>query len=443
MRLWDLFRRPEVRAEPLATGATTELSERPRSVRELLTEMKDISEQTLDLAWAALAFDSREIADEVQAMSLRSDRLLYEIRIAVMLAARDRRSAEQLAGLLQVANAAEDLAEAADEITQLLDSDIAERLELPFMLNRADELMRTIPVEEGERWVMATMRDLLLESSTGVRVVALRRRDRWQFRMNGSTRMRIGDLLMCRGTEDGFTRLREYIGGDAEKQADDSNDEASESTPKPGSSVNLFLAMKEMSELMVDLAYSSLLFDSEGVATEVYYLNEEMDDSLYELQRRAVEGVAATASPDSDIEVVSPDRALGLMRLGSAVEAIAAAARSIADATLRDIDPHPVLAESVRDSDSAVLRVHLAIEDPGDNGIEWVGIKQEHLAEAIGAMRLASITGLWVLAIRRKGTWIYEIDQGTHLEANDVVLLRGPEEGLERLRTLLSQGNLE
>ena len=81
--------------------------------------------------------------------------------------------------------------------------------------------------------------------------------------------------------------------------------------------------------------------------------------------------------------------------------------------------------------------------DPGDDGIEWVGIKQEHLAEAIGAMRLASITGLWVLAIRRKGTWIYEIDQGTHLEANDVVLLRGPEEGLERLRTLLSQGNLE
>ena len=116
MRLWDLFRRPEVRAEPLASEATTEVSERPRSVRELLTEMKDISEQTLDLAWAALAFDSREIADEVQAMSLRSDRLLYEIRIAVMLSARDRRSAEQLAGLLQVANAAEDLAEAADEM---------------------------------------------------------------------------------------------------------------------------------------------------------------------------------------------------------------------------------------------------------------------------------------------------------------------------------------
>jgi len=444
MRLWDLFRRPEVRAEPLATGATTEVSERPRSVRELLTEMKDISEQTLDLAWAALAFDSREIADEVQAMSLRSDRLLYEIRIAVMLAARDRRSAEQLAGLLQVANAAENLAEAADEITQLLDSDIAERLELPFMLNRADELMRTISVEDGELWSMATMSDLLLESSTGVRVVALRRRDRWQFRMNGSTRLRIGDLLMCRGTEDGFTRLREYIGGGAEKKKNtDSKEETAESTPKPGSSVNLFLAMKEMSELMVDLAYSSLLFDSEGVATEVYYLNEEMDDSLYELQRRAVEGVAATCSPNTDIEVVSPDRALGLMRLGSAVEAIAAAARSIADATLRDIEPHPVLAASVRDSDSAVLRVHLAVEDPRDDGIEWVRIKQEHLTEAIGAMRLASITGLWILAIRRKEAWIYEIDQLTHLKANDVVLLRGPEEGLERLRTLLSQGNLE
>ena len=105
------------------------------------------------------------------------------------------------------------------------------------------------------------------------------------------------------------------------------------------------------------------------IGGEVHYLDEEMDDNLYDLQRLAVDGVAVSCRADENIEAVSPDRALALLRLGGAVEAVAAAARSIADVTLRDIDAHPVLAASVRDAESTVLRIHLddgTTEDVGD-----------------------------------------------------------------------------
>ena len=51
------------------------------TVRELLTEMKDISEVMVDLAYAAIMFDSEEIAEEVAHLEERMHTLNYEIRI--------------------------------------------------------------------------------------------------------------------------------------------------------------------------------------------------------------------------------------------------------------------------------------------------------------------------------------------------------------------------
>ncbi|RLF49893.1 MAG: hypothetical protein DRN20_00810, partial [Thermoplasmata archaeon] len=64
-----------------------EVSYRPRNVREILREMKDISELMVDLAYSAIIFDSKDIAREVKKLEEKMDRLKYEIRIASMLAA--------------------------------------------------------------------------------------------------------------------------------------------------------------------------------------------------------------------------------------------------------------------------------------------------------------------------------------------------------------------
>ena len=65
-----------------------EIEYEPKSVKELLTEMKDVSELIVDLAYSAVLFDSKEIGDEVSHLEAKMDTLQYHIRLASMLAAR-------------------------------------------------------------------------------------------------------------------------------------------------------------------------------------------------------------------------------------------------------------------------------------------------------------------------------------------------------------------
>ena len=459
MRRW--FSRPNVRSEPLAQGVTAEVGDRPRTVRQLLTQMKDTSELTLDLAWAAIAFDSQAFADEVSSLNLEMDRLLYEIRIAVMLAARDREGAEQLAGLLQVAGAAEGLAEAADELAQLLDTDLSQRLELPFMLRKADESIRTVSMPVDSPVAGQTLRALEVETHTGCRVVAVLRAQRWTFGLEAEARLLAGDVMMVRGSDEAFIALKEQLTGEpAPEDASPPGDEVvpvgADRSEEDGAGhtrpVSLFLAMKEASELMVDLAYSALLYDDRRVAEEIHYLDEEMEDLHYELQQLAVLGVAAACHPDmGDVEPVTVERALGLLRLAGAVERISEAARSIADVTLRDIDPHPVLAESMRESDSTVLRFRL-VEPGSEAEAEAPGEGETDAAEAVLSLEvdpgvseqtlrelsIATHTGLYVIGVRRSGRWNFSVSATDRLRAGDLVLVRGPEGGLERFSAVLA-----
>src|SRR5512133_2059591 len=87
-----------------------------KSVREILTEMKDISELMVDLAYASIMFDSNELAGEVRNLERQMQRFNHEIRIKAMLSARTHDDAVKLAGLLQVASAAEAMSYAAVNI---------------------------------------------------------------------------------------------------------------------------------------------------------------------------------------------------------------------------------------------------------------------------------------------------------------------------------------
>ena len=114
-----------------------EIKYRHRSVKEILTEMRDISEKIVDLAYSALVFDSPDMADEVTALEYKMDKLLYEIRLAAMLGARTVEDAHKLSGILQIASAAEDISNAAGDIVKLLDLDIESRVGLTFAFGAA------------------------------------------------------------------------------------------------------------------------------------------------------------------------------------------------------------------------------------------------------------------------------------------------------------------
>ena len=178
-----------------------------------------------------------------------------------------------------------------------------------------------------------------------------------------------------------------------------------------------FLDLKEKAQLMLDLAYSSLLYDNRVIAREVYHLEEEADREHTELQKMAI---------DDAVEDGDSDRALVYVKLATALEVIADSAREISDIALRDMDMHPIFQQSLRDSDSIITSATVS---------EASILKGKNLRE----MDLPTETGMWVIAVKRGKRWIYGPDGDFILQKGDMVIARGPTEAEDDFVSLVGR----
>jgi uncharacterized protein with PhoU and TrkA domain len=177
--------------------------------------MKDISELIIDLAYSAVLFDNQDIAEEVKYLDVRMDKLNYDIRMMAMMAARTKEDAEQLAGILQVAEAAESISNAAGDIVNLLSKEKTGPI-LPKILKKADEQLFRIKVAKESKACNQKIGDLKVESETGMRLIAIRREDCWIYNPQSDTDIKADDWLITRGTEQGYNDLSKFLHGELE-----------------------------------------------------------------------------------------------------------------------------------------------------------------------------------------------------------------------------------
>jgi uncharacterized protein with PhoU and TrkA domain len=183
--------------------------------------------------------------------------------------------------------------------------------------------------------------------------------------------------------------------------------------------MDMFLEMKDTSELMVDLAYSSLLYNNQEIASEVEHLNGQIDEMSGQLQRIAI----------SDVSQISPDATIMVLKLCTYINSIADAAMSIADVVIRDIEPHPVIKQSIKESDAGIFRLE-------------VKSKSILAGRKIGDLRLATETGMWVFAIKRNVRFIYGPEENDVVQKGDIIFVRGPEDGMKKLKAV-AKGKLK
>ncbi len=184
------------------------------TVREMLTEMKDISEIMVDLAYASIMFDSEEIAEEVKNLEEDMEELSKNIRIKAMLSARTHKDANKLSSLLEVAAASRRISNAAGDIVKLIECEVDKRPFLTFILREAEEKIKRLNLTEGSDMVGRRIGDLGVESETGMRIIAIKRGKRWIYDPEEETKLKAGDTLIVRGTDDGYEVLRAYANGE-------------------------------------------------------------------------------------------------------------------------------------------------------------------------------------------------------------------------------------
>ena len=181
------------------------------------------------------------------------------------------------------------------------------------------------------------------------------------------------------------------------------------------SSEDIVLEIKDKSELMVDLAYSSLLYDNKIIAQEVYDLENLIDNLFQKIQKDSLEGVKTGK--------LSVNSALTLMRLAQAGEEIADAAQEIADVELRDVELHPILKLSVRESDEILTKIQ-------------VNSKSILCGKTLGKLKLGSETGMMIIAMKHKNRWLYGPNKNTRIDQDDILFAKGPEDGEKHLKEL-------
>lgn len=192
----------------------SEIEYEPTPVKELLTEMKDISELIIDLAYSAILLHNQEIAEEVRYLEVRMDKLNYDIRIMAMMAARSKEDAEQLAGILQIAQAAEKISNTAGDIILLM----KEKTEpvLPRILAKADERIYRLQLTSESPACNQTIGQLNIESETGMRIIAIRREDCWIYNPQSKSILEPNDIVIARGTDEGYEQLNDFFIGKRE-----------------------------------------------------------------------------------------------------------------------------------------------------------------------------------------------------------------------------------
>ena len=189
-----------------------EIEYEPRSIKDILVEMKNISELMVDLAYSALLFNNKELAEEVKYLEVRMDTLNYDIRLIALLAARTKEDAEELTGILQVAEAAETISNAAADITKILSVRLTHPI-LPGLIKKSDETIKKLTIKDGSPAHNKTIKDLKIASETGVRILTIRRKDKWIYAPKKNETLKAGDIVIGIGPEEGLSRLEKLFEG--------------------------------------------------------------------------------------------------------------------------------------------------------------------------------------------------------------------------------------
>lgn len=171
------------------------------------------------------------------------------------------------------------------------------------------------------------------------------------------------------------------------------------------------ILMKDISELMIDLAYSAALFNNRELAEEVMELERKMDTLVYVLNMNLM----LAARDREDAETLA-----GVAKVGSLTNSISDAAADIAGIVLRGIGIHPIVREVFQRTEEHLARARVS-EDSIFAG------------RTVDDLDLAAEVGVDIIAIRRGKYWMINPEKEMVMP-DDILLARGTESGLVKVQ---------
>lgn len=189
---------------------------------------------------------------------------------------------------------------------------------------------------------------------------------------------------------------------------------------KPISVRDLLTELHSITTLMVDLAYSAVLFNDHELADEVIELERKVDD----LKTLLLMNTAIVVRDADDAKAM-----VGIMRMAAVADRISDASGDIARIVLLDLGVDPYVLEAFSRTEERLVRTRV--------------LSGSALArKMLGRLKLETNIGVNVIAVRRDKELTINPHPKTILREGDIIIARGSDVGVSELDRL-AKGELK
>ncbi len=383
---------------------------KPLPVRSLLREIKNTVSLTLDLAYYSVLYADKMMAYRVMKLENEIDAKWALTVMQTMMAARTPEDSESLLSIVRIANALDDVSDAAGDIAYIaIEMYEGLRALAPAILGSEEWVARVKVRKPNNPLTVAQVSSYPRHAD----VVAIVRNQTVIIDPPLDQEIRPGDELILRGTEEALRLIAEEL-GDTIQVPSLSMEGLDEASRK---SLGRASWMKNMADVALDLAFHSVVYNDKGSALEVLELEEEADSKYLSLMKLLSQAQSLTANEK-----------IALTVMFTSLEKITDAAAQMASLVLSEI-PIPEIVQMVEEESNEVI-VKTLVEE----GLDGKTIEEAKLDD-IGAHVVAVKT--------REGNWIPLPPPNTVLHRGDMVLLKLYTERDESLMQALEERGLQ
>ncbi len=184
-----------------------DLEDELNQIKQYLSEMKNYSEAMIGLAFSAILFNSKEIAEDVYEMEENLDKLQLELQKLTLSNAKCMNDPTSLVAILRIASATEAISDAACEIAELVLRGLEPHPVFNLIINESDEIISRVQVNDGSQIVNKNISEANIHMQSGMKVIAIKRNNDWHYRINKMTTILPNDVLIAVGPEEGKKTL--------------------------------------------------------------------------------------------------------------------------------------------------------------------------------------------------------------------------------------------
>ncbi|MHA1491045.1 MAG: potassium channel family protein [Promethearchaeota archaeon] len=393
---------------------------RPLSLKDILSQMKQNIDLMIDLAYSAVKFGSKEIADEAYKIEQRIHELTFLLNLQIIQTqAGGFKEAKKLEPIVVMGYSIDKISDALSDIARVIyiNNDIAQFAQL--LWDFVPEPIVKIKVKKGCEFIGKFRKDVHFRSIHGVDLIAIRRENNWIFERN--EKVLLNDTLIVKGEKQPLTNLKQKCCDlelfkfqlEEQERKSDFDLENPEIMEKITELKITYIQITDISETMIELSFAALFFNSYEVAEDVLEMEELMDGLNIAFEKDLL---------DLANLVDSPRDLTGLMRIAFSCELIADASANIAENIIKGFKPHRILQKAISETSEIVVRETLS-EDSYFKGKTYIELQDSQYKR-----------GFHIIALKRENKWIYSFKPDFIFKIGDLVIGLGPKETVNQWR---------